>query len=138
MVSQSAIAQFCQLRSASGGLTLFTLRRSVALPQFWRQTITQKFTFMPPNATDRAQIWRSAFPPQVTLAESINWAEVARHTLTGGEIMAVARSAALLALAEQGPETQALRITIGHLRSALNVGFGSAQPTLGRRMRFSP
>ncbi len=138
MVSQSAIAQFCQLRSASGGLTILTMPRSVALPQFWRQTITQRFTFMKPNATDRQQIWRSAFPPQVTLDDAIDWAEVSRHALTGGEIMQVARSAALLALAEQGTETPELKITIGHLRSALNVGFGSAQPTLGRRMRFSP
>jgi ATPase family associated with various cellular activities (AAA) len=119
MVSQSAIAQFCQLRSALGGLTIFTMRRSVALPQFWRQTITQKLTFAKPNATDRQQIWRSAFPPQVTLDEAIDWAEVAHHPLTGGEIMQVARSAALLALAEQGSETPELRITIGHLRSAL-------------------
>jgi SpoVK/Ycf46/Vps4 family AAA+-type ATPase len=66
----------------------------------------------------------------VTLDEAIDWAEVARHSLTGGEIMQVARSAALLALAEQGTETPELRITIEHLRSALNVGFGSAQPTL--------
>jgi ATPase family associated with various cellular activities (AAA) len=118
IVSQSAIAQFCQLRSASGGLTIFTLRRSVALPQFWRQTITQRFTFTQPNATDRQQIWRSAFPPQVTLDEAIDWAEVAHHSLTGGEIMQVARSAALLALAEQGTAIKELRITIEHIRSA--------------------
>jgi ATPase family associated with various cellular activities (AAA) len=119
VVSQRAIAQFCQLRSASGGLTIFTMPRSMALPQFWRQTLTQKFTFGKPNAIDRQQIWRSAFPPQVMLDGTIDWTEVAHHPLTGGEIMQVARSAALLALAEQGAETQELRITIGHIRSAL-------------------
>ncbi len=119
MVSQSAIAQFCQLRSALSGLTIFTMRRSVALPQFWRQTLTQKFTFMLPNATNRQQIWRSAFPPQVTLDPAIDWAEVAQHPLTGGEIMQVARSAALLALAEQGAQTKELRITIGHIQASL-------------------
>jgi hypothetical protein len=118
-VSETAIAQFCQLRSASGGLTIFSMRRSMALPQFWRQTLTQKLTFGKPNATDRQQIWRSAFPPPVTLDGAIDWAEVARQPLTGGEIMQVARSAALLALAEQGAETQELRITIGHIQSAL-------------------
>jgi ATPase family associated with various cellular activities (AAA) len=118
-VSETAIAQFCQLRSASGGLTIFMMRRSMALPQFWRQTLTQQLTFGKPNATDRPQIWRSAFPPQVTLDGAIDWTEVARHPLTGGEIMQVARSAALLALAEQGAETKELRITIGHIRSAL-------------------
>ncbi len=118
-VSQSEMAQFCQLRSVSGGLTLFSMSRSVSLPQFWRETLTPKFTFTKPNAPDRQQIWRSAFPPQVTLDAAIDWAEVAQHPLTGGEIMQVARSAALLALAEQGMATKELRITIGHIRAAL-------------------
>jgi hypothetical protein len=119
VVSQSEMIQFCQLRSTSGGLTIFTMRRSVALPQFWRQQLTQTLTFAKPNAHDRAQIWRSAFPPQVTLDDAIDWAEVAGHALTGGEIMQVARSAALLALAEQGAATAELCVTIAHIESAL-------------------
>jgi hypothetical protein len=119
IVNATAIAQFCQLRAQAGNLTLFSMRRSVALPQFWRQRLTQKFTFGQPNATDRQQIWQSAFPPQVTLDGAIDWADIANHKLTGGEIMQVARSAALLALAAQGAATQKLHIAIGHLQSAL-------------------
>jgi hypothetical protein len=119
IVSETAIANFCKLRSASGTLTIFTMRRSVALPQFWRQRLTHKFTFAKPNASDRQQIWQLAFPPQVTLDGAIDWAEVARHALTGGEIMQVARSAALLALAEQGSETKELRMTIEPIQAAI-------------------
>jgi hypothetical protein len=121
VVNQSAIAKFCQLRSALGGLTLFSMRRSVALPQFWRQRLTRKFTFVQPNALDRQQIWQSAFPPQVTLDEAIDWADIARYRLTGGEIMQVARSAALLALAEQGAATVELRITIEPIEAAIVI-----------------
>ncbi len=121
IVNETTIANFCQLRSASGGLTIFTMRRSVALPQLWRQMLTQKLTFAKPTAADRQQIWQSAFPPQVTLDAAIDWAEVARHALTGGEIMQVARSAALLALAEQGAATQELRITIGSIQAAIAI-----------------
>jgi hypothetical protein len=119
IVSETVIANFCKLRSASGTLTIFTMRRSVALPQFWRQRLTHKFTFAKPNASDRQQIWQLAFPPQVTLDGAIDWAEVARHALTGGEIMQVARSAALLALAEQGSETKELRMTIEPIQAAI-------------------
>jgi ATPase family associated with various cellular activities (AAA) len=119
VVNATAIAQFCQLRSQAGNLTMFSLRRSIALPQFWRQRLTQKFTFGKPNLTDRQQIWQAAFPPQVTLDAAIDWAEVARPVLTGGEIMQVARSAAVLALAEQGAATQELHIAIGHIQAAL-------------------
>jgi hypothetical protein len=120
VVNATAIAQFCQSRVQAGNLTVFSMRRSIALPQFWRQRLTQKFTFAKPNALDRQKIWQSAFPPQVTLDKSIDWAEVARHPLTGGEIMQVARSAALLALTEQGAATPELRMTIGPIQAAID------------------
>jgi ATPase family associated with various cellular activities (AAA) len=119
-VSEGAIAQFCQARSAAGGLTIFAMRRSITLPQSWRHAIGQKLTFPKPTATDRQQIWPTVFPPQVTLDNGIDWAAIAEHPLTGGEIAQVARSAAIIALAEQGPETQELRMTIEHLQTAID------------------
>lgn len=118
-VSQPWLDRFFQLRQRSGCLTLFTVQRSILLPQKWRSQITQKLIFPQPNARDRAMIWQRAFPPQVTLDAAIDWEAVAGYALSGGEIMQTARTAALLALAEQGDTASELRITIAHLQSAI-------------------
>jgi ATPase family associated with various cellular activities (AAA) len=117
-VNPTAIAQFCQLRAQAGNLTVFSIRYPIALPQVWRQRLTQTLIFAKPNAPDRQQIWQSAFPPQVTFDPAIDWADMARHALTGGEIMQVARSAALLALAAAGDGSE-LRVTIGVIQAAI-------------------
>ncbi|MBE9033104.1 AAA family ATPase [filamentous cyanobacterium LEGE 11480] len=117
-VSPTALNQFFQLRQRAHCLTLFSMRRSIALPQQWRHQMVQKLLFKPPTAADRAKIWQTAFPPQMTLDAAIDWDVIACHALTGGAIVQAARAAVLTALAEQ-TDTAELRITIAHIQTAI-------------------
>ncbi len=120
-VSHKWLTQFFQLRRRSGCVTLFTMSRSVVLAQAWRQRMTETLTFPKPDASDRAAIWQVAFPPQVNLDDGIDWSAIAQLSLTGGEIVQAARTAALLALAEQGEATPELCITSDHIQCAIST-----------------
>jgi hypothetical protein len=118
-------AEFVQARSTSGQLTIFSSRRAIALPEFWRSRITHKLNFKCPNPTEREAIWRKVFPPPIELDADIDWSVLARRSLTGGEIVQVARSAAMLALAAQDSTSSQLVITQlvithSHLQQALD------------------
>jgi ATPase family associated with various cellular activities (AAA) len=95
------LRRFLGLRHQSGCLTLLSVPRSPVLSQFWRETIDQTLPFPKPNAQQRQAIWHRVLPPQVQVDLRVNWVELASHVLTGGEIAAIARMAAVIALAEQ-------------------------------------
>ena len=53
-----------------------------------------------PDQAARSRLWQQAFPSQTPLVSDIDWNELAKSALTGGEIGAIARSAAFYAAAE--------------------------------------
>jgi hypothetical protein len=108
------LAGLVRVRSAAGLLTIFASRRAIALPAVWRSRITHRLSFKCPNRHDRQTIWRNAFPPQIELDPEIDWAALAARSLTGGAIVQVARSAAMLAAADSTHI-----ITQSHLQRAL-------------------
>ena len=71
-------------------------------------------SFPMPTASDRLKLWQRAFPALVPLDAAIDWDQVARLRLTGGEIRAIAREAAIYAAAAS-PET---KVTLQHLLQA--------------------
>ena len=92
--------QFLAARRSSHSLTLLSVRRLPIIGQRLRSQIQQTLHFPLPDRTARLQLWQQAFPPQVPLAGDIDWNELAKFSLTGGEIGAIARSAAFYAAAD--------------------------------------
>lgn len=92
--------QFLAARRSSRSLTLLSVRRLPTIGQRVRSQIQQTLHFPMPDRAARLRLWRQAFPSQIPLASDIDWNELAKCALTGGEIGAIARSAAFYAAAE--------------------------------------
>ena len=55
-----------------------------------------------PGPEERYEIWRKTFPPQIAVADDIDWRAIAaRHELTGAGILNVTHFCAIDALARQ-------------------------------------
>lgn len=118
--------QFLAARRSTRSLTLLSVRRFPIIGQKLRSQIQQTLHFPLPDRSARLRLWQQAFPPQAPLASDIDWNELAKRALTGGEIGAVARSAAFFAAAESSATLE-----MRHLRQALkkNKLSSSRQPS---------
>lgn len=94
------IQQFLQHRQQQCGLTILTATQRKLVKPKWQNQLTQILNFPIPNETARLKLWQQAFPPQVSLGKSIRWHKLARVVLSGGEIQAIARDAAIIARTE--------------------------------------
>ena len=57
--------------------------------------------FPMPRPEERYEIWRKTFPPQITVADDINWRHIAsRHELSGAGILNVTQFCAVDMLAK--------------------------------------
>lgn len=76
----------------------------------------QNIIYFPmPRAEERYQIWRNAFPPQIDIADDIDWQQIAaRFELTGAGIMSVTHYCAVELLANQ-----TLTLHFKHLEAAI-------------------
>jgi hypothetical protein len=76
----------------------------------------QSIIYFPmPRAEERYQIWRNAFPAQITIADDIDWQQIAaRFELTGAGIMSVTHYCAVELLANQ-----TLTLHFKHLEAAI-------------------
>ena len=55
-----------------------------------------------PRPEERYEIWQKTFPPQIAIADDIDWRHIAaRHELTGAGILNVAHFCAVDVLAKQ-------------------------------------
>ncbi|MCY7322044.1 MAG: ATP-binding protein [Phormidesmis sp. CAN_BIN36] len=106
--------QFLETRRSSRSLTLLSVRRLPVTGQRMRSQIQQTLHFPLPDRAARLKLWQQAFPSQVLLASDIDWDELTKRALTGGEIGAIVRSAAFFAAAESS-----VTLEMNHLRQAL-------------------
>lgn len=87
-----------RMEAYRGLAILATNLRSALDPAFLRR-LRFVITFPYPGVTDRQMIWRRAFPAAAPLG-TLDWAQLGRVNLTGGNIATVALNAAFLASAE--------------------------------------
>ena len=79
--------------------------------------------FPMPRPQERAEIWRKAFPPQITLSSDIDWQQVAaRYELTGANIINVIHYCAIEALADQSQAVDLKRLEGAILREQIKEG----------------
>lgn len=105
--------QFLAKRRLGHTLTLLSVQRLPQMGQTVRAQIQQTLKFPLPDQAARSQLWQQAFPTQVALSD-IDWQWLAKFSLTGGEIGAIARSAAFYAAAESSTT-----IEMRHIKQAL-------------------
>jgi hypothetical protein len=79
--------------------------------------------FPMPRPEERYEIWHKAFPPQIDIAEDIDWWYVAtRFELSGADIMNVTHYCAIEALADQSRYVDFKRLEDAILREFIKAG----------------
>jgi len=121
-IDASKLQQFWQTCSTSRTITLLSVKYPSQIKACWRSSLTQTLTFPIPSPTHRLQLWQQAFPDAAPLANDIDWQKLAKLVLTGGQIRAIAREAAIFAIAETS-----LEISMKHLLQAYNHLFKAKQ-----------
>lgn len=111
------LQQFLRDRQQQSSLTLLTTTKQKSVGTKWQSQFTQVLNFPIPDESARLKLWQQVFPPQVILGKSIQWHQLARIVLTGGEIQAIARDAAIIARA-RSPRP---KVTMKHLMQACEL-----------------
>lgn len=111
------IQQFLHDRQQQSNLTILTTTQRNLVKPKWRNQLTQILNFPIPDESARLKLWQQAFPPQVLLGKSIRWKELAQIVLSGGEIQAIARDAAIRARARSLKQ----KVTMKHLIEACEI-----------------
>jgi len=114
-LSPAEIHQVLQARRRHRGLTLLSVERIQAIQPHWRRQMSQVLEFPFPDRESRLRLWQQSFSPQVSFDTAIPWSDLAKLKLTGGEIVAIAREAAIYAIAES-PST---KLGMAHILQAL-------------------
>ena len=79
--------------------------------------------FPMPRTEERYEIWRKAFPPQIEIADDIDWRQVAeRYELTGAGILNVMHYCAVEALADESRRLDRKRLEAAILREYIKEG----------------
>jgi hypothetical protein len=94
------ISYLLQAMESYRGLAVLTTNMRGALDSAFLRRLSFVVTFPFPNAAQRAEIWRRAFPP-ATPTQGLNITKLAQLTVAGGNIRAIALHAAFAA-AEAG------------------------------------
>jgi hypothetical protein len=107
--------RWLQHRQRNNCITLLTVERSQAISLQWCKHFNQILEFPLPTLSSRLKLWQQAFPEPLPLVK-IDWNWLANLPLTGGEIRAIAREAALFAAA-----ASAKKLSMKHLKQALEM-----------------
>lgn len=111
-----------RIESYNGLVILATNKRSNIDDAFVRrfQTIIH---FPMPRPEERYEIWRKTFPPQIEIAEDIDWQKIAtRFELAGAGILNVTHYCALEILADQSRRLDFKRLEAAILREYIKEG----------------
>ncbi|MGF1516015.1 MAG: AAA family ATPase [Elainellaceae cyanobacterium] len=109
----NALSELIAQRQKHPTLTLLSARQPAFISPQWRRRMDRTLSFPTPAEGDRLALWKGAFPQGVQLGR-LRWPCLATLPVTGGEIVALAREAALLAAAESSE-----RIMQRHVSAAL-------------------
>jgi len=96
------VSYLLQRMESYRGLAILTTNRKQAIDDAFLRRIRFVVTFPFPDAKDRAEIWRRAFPP-ATPTEGLDIDRLARLNVSGGHIRNIALHGAFLAAEEGGP-----------------------------------
>ena len=79
--------------------------------------------FPMPRPEERYEIWNKTFPPQIRIADDIDWQQVAaRYELTGAGILNVTHFCAIEALADRSHYLDAKRLEAAIMREYIKEG----------------
>ncbi|MEO5932492.1 MAG: hypothetical protein ABIQ08_02910 [Duganella sp.] len=79
--------------------------------------------FPMPGAAEREAIWRKTMPPQISLADDVDWPAVAAsHEVSGANILNICHHCALQVLANDGRALDSATLEAGIMREYVKEG----------------
>ena len=112
LLSPAMIHQFLALRQQQHSLTLLSLHQKQDIAAQWRRVIHPLLEFPMPTPVDRLKLWQQVVPEATPLEAELDWNRLASLLLSGGDIRAIARDAAIHAAASN------TKLTTEHLLQA--------------------
>lgn len=100
------VSYLLQRMETYNGLSILTTNLKDALDKAFLRRLRFIVQFAYPNADQRRQIWKRAFPAELP-THNLDYARLGQYDLTGGAIRNVALAAAFLAARDGGPVTMA-------------------------------
>lgn len=96
------VAYLLQRIESYGGVVILASNRRANIDDAFVRRLQAIISFPMPSPEERYEIWRKTFPPQISIAQDVNWRSVAaRHELTGANILNVTHFCAIEALAKE-------------------------------------
>jgi len=96
------VAYLLQRIESYDGLVILATNQRGNIDDAFTRRFQAIIHFPMPGIEEREEIWRKAFPPQIEIAEDINWNQIAtRYELTGAGIINVAHYCAVEVLASK-------------------------------------
>lgn len=96
------VAYLLQRIESYAGVVILASNRRANIDDAFVRRLQAIIPFPMPSPEERYDIWRKTFPPQISIAEDVNWRSVAaRHELTGANILNVTHFCAIEALAKE-------------------------------------
>jgi len=110
------VAYLLQRIEAYNGLVILASNQRANIDDAFVRRLQAIIAFPMPSPVERYEIWRKTFPPQIAIAEDIDWRYIAaRHELTGAGILNVTHFCAVDILAKD-----TLRLDLKGLEAAIN------------------
>ena len=122
LLSEVMLHQFLQARQRQCGITLLSVQQQQHVTAQWRRELNLILNFPLPDRESRLKLWQQAFPDNVPLDAAIDWERLAHQfLLSGGDIHAIARDAAIHAAAAT------TKLTTEHLLKACERSKGKGR-----------
>lgn len=110
------VAYLLQRIEAYNGLVILASNQRANIDDAFVRRLQTIIAFPMPSPEERYEIWRKTFPPQIAIADDIDWRYIAaRHELTGAGILNVTHFCAVDILAKD-----TLRLDLKGLEAAIN------------------
>ena len=117
------VAYLLQRIENYNGLVILATNQRGNIDEAFARRFQTIIHFPMPRPEERYEIWRNTFPPQIAIAQDIDWRQVAaRYELTGAGIINVAHYCAVEALSDQSCRLDLKRLEGGIMREYLKEG----------------
>jgi AAA+ superfamily predicted ATPase len=109
------VAYLLQRIESYNGLVILASNQRANIDDAFVRRLQSIIQFPMPRPEERYEIWRKTFPPQIAIADDIDWHHIAaRHELTGAGILNVTHYCAVDVLAKES-----LRLDLKSLEAAI-------------------
>jgi len=117
------VAYLLQRIEGYDGLVILATNQRANIDDAFTRRFQAVIHFPMPRPEERYEIWNKTFPPQIRIADDIDWQQVAaRYELTGAGILNVTHFCAIEALADRSHYLDAKRLEAAIMREYIKEG----------------